>query len=736
VTKISTVDDKQNNLSGLNSFLKNIFPDWELLCASSDHEEFEKSRSQAQRALHEIEVIFSQLAESVNDVLWIVSPDWKKIIYVSQAYEKLWGMPLQGLYENPRVWLDTVAPEDRDSMIAYLDKIASGDLSLIKFPEFKIIRPDHSIRWISSHGNAILNDHGGIHVIAGIFRDITFKKETEKAFDAILEGAAGITGKDFFDNFVRGLSKWLDCEVALIGEIVNESTMKTISILVDGSPAENFFYNLHGSPCEVAVEKGFSFYPESICELFPDNTVFQNVRAMGYVGSPLRDTTGKAIGVICALSRGRLNLPERAREVMNILAARASAEIERKKMEEGKKKIETQLIQKQKMEAIGTLAGGIAHDFNNILQSIILNAELELLEPDADVLERKERIADIIKASNRAKDLVNQILTFSRQGELEIRPLQINPIIKEAIKMLRSSLPTTIEIRQNISNGHELVLADPTRIHQVVMNLSTNAAHAMKGRGGLLTFQLERENINAVKAAAYPGLKSGPYIKLSVSDIGCGIDPAIIRKIFDPFFTTKERGEGTGLGLAVAYGIVRDLGGTITIESEVDKGSTFSVFLPRIESTVVQMKEKVVGPLPGGKERILLVDDDKGLVDGNSAALRRLGYQVTSRYGSIEALETFSARPENFDLVITDQTMPKMTGSQLARKLLSIKPDVSIMLCTGFSDTVNEQEADAIGIKKFLMKPIVLREMATSIRNVLDNKHPDRDSSLPISTHA
>jgi PAS domain S-box-containing protein len=674
-------------------------------------------------ALHESEERFRQLAENIAEVFWLVSPDWKQIIYVSPAYEKLWGRSPDALCENPRDWVDAILEEDRDPVISYLIQKANGDSSEIKFPEFRIMRPDHSVRWILNNVSPLFNKNGEIYRIAGISRDITVEKEAETAFNAILDSTSRKTGQDFFNNIVLKLSKWLNCEVALVGELINEFTLTAISMIMDGNLCTNSIsYDVQKSPCGEVIKKGFLLYPDSVRELFPENSLLQDLRAMGYAGTPLKDGTGKVLGLLCAISRNRLVLPERADQVLRILATRAASEIERKRIEAANRKIETHLFQKQKMEAIGILAGGIAHDFNNILQSIVLNAELILLEPDADQEEQNDRADNIIKASDRARDLVNQILTFSRQGELEMKPLQINLVLKECIKMLRSSLPSTIEINQKLISDGDLVLADPTRIHQVIMNFATNASYAMKEKGGLLTFELERININAGKICEYPGLKPGFYIKLSVSDTGHGINPSVMDKIFDPFFTTKSRGEGSGLGLAVAYGIARELGGTITVRSVVNEGSTFSFLLPRLESVLVE-KAAQTQPLARGKERILLIDDDKGLVHGNSEALRRLGYEVTAKYGSLEALEAFKAEPEFFDIVITDQTMPKMTGSQMAKELMKIKRDVPIILCTGFSNSINEEEAKEIGIKKFLMKPVMMREMAKAVRDILDGAH-------------
>jgi two-component system, cell cycle sensor histidine kinase and response regulator CckA len=704
-----------NRISGWRENAIYKLPSGEVVAIYSDQTDQRK----AEEALRESEKRFRQLAENINEVFWTVSPDWKQFIYVSPAYEKVWGRSTESLYKDPKSWIDVVFPGDREMVLDYLKKKIEGDLSEIKFPEFRIIRPDYSLKWIQTYGFNVLNEQGEVYRIVGISKDITGRKESEKAFNAILESTIGATGQDFFDKILGELSRWLDCEIAIVGEIVNDNSVKATAMIMDGKRVENFSYNLKDGPSGKVIQNGFTVYPEGVCDLFPDDQGLSHARATGYMGTPLKDRFGKVIGIMVAVSRRRLNLPERADQVMNILAARVSAEIEKERMEEEKKKIEGQLHQAQKMEAIGTLAGGIAHDFNNILQSIMLNTELAMLEQEAQE-EVHERMEDILKAARRATDLVKQILLFSRQSEIELKPIQINLMVKEVIKMMRSSLPTTIEIRQEISPGWDMVMADPTRLQQIIMNLSTNAAHAMSENGGILTFGLQAEDVTPEKAALCQGIKPGSYVRLNVSDTGHGIDPSIIDRIFDPFFTTKQRGEGTGLGLSVALGVVKELGGSITVESEVNKGTTFSVFIPRVQRRVSPSTEDIK-PLKKGREVILLVDDEKSLVDAHTEAFKKLGYQVVSRYSSIDALEAFKAQPDKFDLVVTDQTMPKMTGLQLARELIKIRSDIPVILCTGFSNFIAEEEARLIGIKKFIMKPVVLSEMAEAVRAVLDN---------------
>ena len=382
------------------------------------------------------------------------------------------------------------------------------------------------------------------------------------------------------------------------------------------------------------------------------------------------------------------------------------------------RRLERRLRQAQKMEAIGTLAGGIAHDFNNILTPIMVQTEvaMQLLPKQSPV---QHNLEEVTRAAHRAKNLVKQILTFGRQSKQQRLPLRVGPVLKETMKLLRSSLPTTIEMRQSINVAHDVALTDPTEIHQVLMNLCTNAAHAMGQKGGVLEVRLVDVEIGPDDADRWPDLKPGSYLRLSVSDTGDGIARANMERIFDPFFTTKSREEGTGMGLAVVHGIAKSYGGAITVESEPAKGTTFYFFLPR-DDRETPARTKPAGPVPTGDERILLVDDEESVVDTVRLMLEHLGYEVIAKGSSMEALEAFQAEPDRFDLVITDQTMPKMRGKELAQRLISIRANVPVILFTGFGDGITEQEAKAVGISAHLMKPMVIDDMATTIRKLLD----------------
>jgi len=393
---------------------------------------------------------------------------------------------------------------------------------------------------------------------------------------------------------------------------------------------------------------------------------------------------------------------------------------ERKQAAEEKKRLETQLLQARKMESIGNLAGGIAHDFNNILFPIMGHSEIAMMDlpPNSPV---QQNLHQIFEAGERARKLVKQILTFARIQEEDRIPLKVSSIVKEAIEFLRSTIPSTIDIQYNFKTKQDVVVADLTQVNQIVMNLCTNAAHAMRENGGVLKVTLSDAHIRPSQINQLSGLTPGNYLKLSVSDTGSGISPDIINRIFEPYFTTKGPGEGTGMGLAVIHGIVNNYGGAIDVKSDVAKGTTFHVLLPIIDMAVSPTLDSKID-VPGGKERILCVDDQKAAVDTIQPMLEKLGYQVTARTSSLETLEAFRNNPNRFDLVITDQTMPNMTGKDLAKEIRAIRKDKPVILCTGFSEQIDESKAKEMGISAFVMKPIVMRDIANTIRAVLDNK--------------
>jgi len=392
---------------------------------------------------------------------------------------------------------------------------------------------------------------------------------------------------------------------------------------------------------------------------------------------------------------------------------------DRKAVEKDRRRLATMLQQAQKMEAIGTLAGGIAHDFNNILSPILIQTEMALMDLPNDSLVRPN-LEDVLEAGNRARELVKRILAFSSQSDDERSPIKVSSVVKESLKLLRATLPTTIEINRDFKTESDLVMADVTQIHQVVMNLFTNAYQALPEKGGSLSVVLDRLELDNSAVLAIPDLTPGTYLRLMVSDNGIGMDRSVQDRIFEPYFTTKDDSGGTGMGLAVTHGIVKSHEGAITVRSEPGKGTIFEVYLPCIESRG-SLERGGSKPLPKGDEKILLVDDEEPIIDAIQKMLHHLGYQVHAMTSSVDALETFREQPHGFDLVITDQTMPGMTGEAFATEMMALRSDIPIILCTGFSHFVNEERAKAKGIRKFIMKPVVTSELAIMIREVLDN---------------
>ncbi len=392
---------------------------------------------------------------------------------------------------------------------------------------------------------------------------------------------------------------------------------------------------------------------------------------------------------------------------------------DRKQAEKEKAEIEKQLRQAYKMEAIGTMAGGIAHDFNNMLAIIIGNADMAMDDVPKENFAR-DYIDQVLKASYRAKDLVKQILTFTRQAEKKAKPINIIQAIEDSLKLLHSTIPTSVEIRKKFELDDGFIVADPTQFHQVMINLCTNATQAMHDKG-VLVVSLTVVNLTDEDLVNQLGKEPGSYIRLSVSDTGEGIDPATIDRIFDPFFTTREVGQGTGVGLSVVHGIVESHDGFITVESEPGKGSTFHVFFHKSEDLPIE-ERGVGGALPTGNERILFVDDEKALAEIGSKMLERLGYTVATFTSSTAALETFKSQQDGFDLIITDMAMPDLTGKELATELLKVRPDIPIILCTGYSSMISKENAEEIGIREFCMKPLDWRQLAKTVRKVLDEK--------------
>jgi PAS domain S-box-containing protein len=557
--------------------------------------------------------------------------------------------------------------------------------------DWEITKVDGSKSQVDASVSLIEDPEGNPIGFRGIARDVTKHKQSERALreseakyrQLVNHAPAGIYEVDFLEG-----------KFVSVNDLICEYTGYTRQEL------------LTMSAFEIMTEDSQKKFLERLDKILKGQKVPSSIEFK------IRAKSGRELCVLInsKIIYGADGKPKGATAVVHDLT-------EQKQAEEEKKNLEYQLQQAQKMEAIGTLAGGIAHDFNNILSVIIGYTELILMNGDVNE-EVRQNLKEIFSASKHARDMVKQILAFSRQNKQERKPIQVAHIVKEAIKMLRASLPATISIQQHIEKDTGVIEADPTQIHQVLMNLCTNAAHAIHEKDGVLEIHLGNVELDQKAAADIPGLKTGSYLKLSIKDSGEGIDPRAQQQIFNPYFTTKEKGKGTGLGLAVVQGIVKSNNGAVTVESELGKGATFHVYLPTIKRKLTA-DEEIATPLAMGCEHILLVDDEQPLVEIGKQMLERLGYSVDTRTSSIEALELFRANPDRFDLVITDIVMPNMSGDRLAQKIMGIRNDIPIVLCTGYSEKFTRQNASEIGIRSFLMKPLVMKDLADTVRQAL-----------------
>lgn len=440
---------------------------------------------------------------------------------------------------------------------------------------------------------------------------------------------------------------------------------------------------------------------------------------------PLTDGMDDVLAIMLLHRKKALPYVSQDRDIGRILTSYACEALRMAYFSAALKSSEDRLQQAQKIEAIGTLAGGIAHDFNNILAAIIGYTDLSLFSGSCDDIVRRN-LGQVKKASNRAKDLVSQILAFSRTEEFTENAVDLGPILKEALKLLRATIPSSIAIDYDIPDGLGRVMTDPTKIYQVLMNLCTNAAHAMQNQEGVLTVRFSKVEDegrlleNEVDSFERNGNQNSPWLRLSVSDTGKGMQTEMLNRIFEPYFTTKEKGEGTGLGLAVVHGIVRASGGTVKVESQPGKGSTFHLYFPCISAGQDVMEESSFQQIQGGRERILFVDDEITLAEMAGEMLRKLGYEVKILSSSTDALQVFREKPGEFDLLLTDQTMPDLSGMDLAGQVLRLRPDLPVVLYTGNSATIDVDEAKRLGIREILMKPLGMSLLAGAVRKTLD----------------
>ena len=640
----------------------------------------------AEKGIEESQERYRSLVESQTDLVCRFTPDGR-FVFINDVYCQFFNKSKADLIGS--VWQPL--PVDDDATVIEQKLSALSPANPIVSIENRVYSGKGDIHWMQFINRGFFDRDGQLLEIQSVGRDITDRKQAEVSLQQREEQYRTI-----FENAVEGIfqstpqGRFTSVNPAfarMLGYDTPEELVENISDI-----AKQYYFNAEDRQRyqRIIQENGIVENYEFRARRKDGSTTWVSNSTQAYF-----DETGNVI---------------RYEGFVTDINARKQAERE-------KEKLQLQLLQAQKLESIGNLAGGIAHDFNNILSAILGYTELALDDVEKGSL-IENNLNEVFTAGRRARDLVQQILAFARQADAELKPLQVSKIAKEALKLIRSTIPTTIEIRQNI-DCDALIMGDPTQINQIFMNLCTNAAFAMEQAGGILAVDLSDVELDNKAPLVQSGLSPGNYLLTTIADTGTGIARDILDSIFEPYFTTKGVGEGTGLGLAVVHGIVEGYGGKITVTSDLGQGTVFSVYLPitRTHDDYRPFEEAI---LPTGNERILLVDDESSIAKVGSQILERLGYRVAARTSSVEALELFRAKPDDFDLVVTDMTMPNMTGDQLATELIKIRPDVLVILCTGYSNKISDQSAQAMGIKALIYKPIVKADLAKTMRKVLD----------------
>ena len=642
-------------------------------------------RKRSREALRESEERYRQIARCVPDLIWTMDLSGR-FTYVNSVVERANGFTVEEFLN--RSFREVCTPESALKCAAILEEereratSPAYDRNTIRTLLCEKVRKDGSTFWAEVSAAFLWSDDGKPFGVIGVSRDITERRQAEeermRLAAAVEQASEGICICD---------TNWLICYIN--PSFANKSGYegadligRHMRILKSGHHDATFYRNIREPLSRGEAWSG------RLTNARKDGTLYK----VECTASPIRNASGEIINYVGI-----------QRDITQQV------------------KLESDLHQARKMEAIGLLAGGIAHDFNNTLAAIMGFTELSLFKLQEGNPVRRN-LEQVLKAASRASEVVKQILTFTRKGVQERKPVRVTPIVLDSLKLLRSLLPSTIEIREEVvlRPEEDVVLADPGQIHQVLMNLGANAGHAMRTKGGSLTVNLSAI-ADGSQLSLHPDLKAGRHLCITLSDTGDGMDSPVLDRIFDPYFTTKGPGEGTGLGLSVVQGIVKSHDGAITVRSKPGQGAAFSVFLPVLENVDAE-DAQTLQPPPTGSERILFVDDEETLIDLGKEVLGTLGYKVTATTSSVDALEIFRAQPYAFDLVITDMTMPSITGSEFAKEVIALRTDTPIILSTGFSDLVDEKQAKQAGIREFVMKPYEIRTLAGAIRKALEPK--------------
>ena len=639
------------------------------------------TRKAMEKALRESENRYRTLVEQMPAVVYTRQLDeTRRVLYMSPQVKSMLGCDYREFLDDPNLWFSMIHPDDGQWVAERV-----WDTLRTKTPfaaDYRMITPAGNVVWCHDDASVVRDDKGRPQFLQGIVYNITERKRAEderlRLMQAVeqIEESIVISDRDWRIQYVNPAFS------RMRGYGYHEIMGKDLLEIVGAWEAPSFIEGLRKKLLAGETWKGHTTGEDQ----------HGTEREIEIAILPVFDVRGDIVNYVAVEHDVTENV-----------------------------KLERQLSQSLKMEAIGTLAGGIAHDFNNILAGIIGFTEMVLEDVPSDgPIQRRLELA--LKGARRGRDLVKQILTFSRKGNQEKRALSMCVILDEVFPLVRASLPATIDIKKTVLARSDTVLVDSTQMHQVILNLCSNAAHAMREKGGFLEITLAEECVAAdERSLSMEQKKPGDYLRLSIADTGCGIKADDLERIFDPFFTTKSSGEGTGLGLSVVHGIVKGHEGYIDVVSKPGEGAVFHILLPREDTSALSDNQKDKS-VRGGTESILVVDDEEMLIEMSKQRLERLGYIVTGSTDCAEALEMFRKSPDGFDLVVTDYTMPQMTGLDLAKELISIRPDVPIIMCSGFNESVPMEKVKETGIRGFFAKPIGKDDFAILVRNALDER--------------
>jgi len=639
-------------------------------------------RKVAEEALAETDKRYRLIAETIHDCFWMATPDIGKIVYVSPAYEKIWGRSCESLYESPTSFIDAIHPNDRDRVIDVLDQHRSQVTSWNAI--YRIVLPDGSIRWVEDRWFPVLDENGKWYLNIGVATDITEHKRAEEELlnqKQVLEM--------IFDNVPAMIALW---DTQGHCRYVNRCLRETLGWSLEELGQHNIIEKCCPDPDYRDYVLNYIASAKGTWSDFSTLTRYGNQIDTSWANLALPDGSGVGIGI---------DITERVRS------------------EEERENLRSQLLQAQKMEAIGTLAGGVAHDFNNLLQIALGYSEILLVGKNPDHPDY-DKLHTINATARRGSDLVQRLMVFSRKGDTRPRSLNLNHEVTQVKKLLERTIPKMIAIELSLESWLPVINADPVQVEQILLNLAINAKDAMPESGGKLTIETRNITLDEEYCRVYLQAKPGQYVMISVSDTGHGMSQETAQHIFEPFFTTKGEGKGTGLGLAMVYGIMKHHEGFINCYSEPGHGTTFRIYFPVVSTELEEDSEQESAVLQGGSETILLVDDEESLCDIGSQLLTRAGYTVLTATSARDALDLYRNQKSDISLVILDLIMPEMGGKECFQELVNINPQVRVILSSGFLSDGTYKEARVFGFMGLVEKPYNMRELLGMVREVLD----------------